>query len=326
MRAAEVAKLEAGAPSSSGGCGRSDRRRPDARGARARLRAVGRAAVHRQGIAAWRRASSRERAQSAGSSLAAMDDRAVVARQLGRPPRAFGRVAVRCPFGRPAVTEQAPYDAAGSRSRRRTTSPARTPWPRSPGWRRPAAWSAGRPRRRPTPARGERPGGARRAAPAQPELAGAERGVDRGASLELGVGGAGARGQPQVPARARRLGARPAALPRSARPCSRSSAPLWPAACCTPERARRVPPWPMTAAIESARREWADADGALEREPDAERRRALLAQVEVVTAGCAGGSGRRSRSPSSPTRTPTPSGGAARPWQRPMRRRGGPGR
>jgi hypothetical protein len=37
------------------------------------------------------------------------DDRAVVERQLGRPPRAFRRVVVRCPFGLPAVTEQAPY-------------------------------------------------------------------------------------------------------------------------------------------------------------------------------------------------------------------------
>jgi uncharacterized protein len=37
-------------------------------------------------------------------------DRAIVERQLGRPPRAFRRVAVRCPFGRPAVTEQAPFD------------------------------------------------------------------------------------------------------------------------------------------------------------------------------------------------------------------------
>jgi hypothetical protein len=40
-------------------------------------------------------------------------DRALVERQLGRPPRAFRRVAVRCPFGRPAVTEQAPYDDRG---------------------------------------------------------------------------------------------------------------------------------------------------------------------------------------------------------------------
>jgi hypothetical protein len=42
-----------------------------------------------------------------------MDDRELVTRQLGRPPRAFARVAVRCPFGRPAVTEQQPYDGEG---------------------------------------------------------------------------------------------------------------------------------------------------------------------------------------------------------------------
>jgi uncharacterized protein len=41
------------------------------------------------------------------------EDRATVAQQLGRPPRAFRRVAVRCPYGRPAVTEQSPYDEAG---------------------------------------------------------------------------------------------------------------------------------------------------------------------------------------------------------------------
>ena len=42
-----------------------------------------------------------------------MDDRAVVAEQLGREPRAFRRVVVRCPFGRPAVTEQGPYAPDG---------------------------------------------------------------------------------------------------------------------------------------------------------------------------------------------------------------------
>lgn len=40
-------------------------------------------------------------------------DRALVARQIGREPRAFRRVVVRCPFGKPAVTEQSPYDSAG---------------------------------------------------------------------------------------------------------------------------------------------------------------------------------------------------------------------
>lgn len=43
-----------------------------------------------------------------------MDERAVVARQLGRSPRAFRRVVVRCPFGLPAVTEQEPYDRDGA--------------------------------------------------------------------------------------------------------------------------------------------------------------------------------------------------------------------
>jgi uncharacterized protein len=42
-----------------------------------------------------------------------MDDEAVVAAQLGRSPRAFRRVAVRCPYGRPAVTEQWSHDEAG---------------------------------------------------------------------------------------------------------------------------------------------------------------------------------------------------------------------
>jgi len=37
----------------------------------------------------------------------------VVERQLGRRPRAFRAVAVRCPFGKPAVTEQAPFDEDG---------------------------------------------------------------------------------------------------------------------------------------------------------------------------------------------------------------------
>jgi hypothetical protein len=42
-----------------------------------------------------------------------MDDLAVVERQLGRPPRAFRRVAVRCPFGLPAVVEQQPFGSDG---------------------------------------------------------------------------------------------------------------------------------------------------------------------------------------------------------------------
>jgi hypothetical protein len=42
-----------------------------------------------------------------------MDDPEIVERQLGRAPRAFRRVAVRCPYGAPAVTEQSPFDQDG---------------------------------------------------------------------------------------------------------------------------------------------------------------------------------------------------------------------
>jgi len=43
-----------------------------------------------------------------------MRDLALLERQLGRPPRAFRRVAVRCPFGAPAVVEQEPFDSEGA--------------------------------------------------------------------------------------------------------------------------------------------------------------------------------------------------------------------
>jgi hypothetical protein len=42
-----------------------------------------------------------------------MDDRAIVARQIGREPRAFARVVARCPYGAPAVTEQNAFDDRG---------------------------------------------------------------------------------------------------------------------------------------------------------------------------------------------------------------------
>jgi uncharacterized protein len=42
-----------------------------------------------------------------------MEDLHVLEQQLGRPPRAFRRVAVRCPFGAPAVVEQQPFDVDG---------------------------------------------------------------------------------------------------------------------------------------------------------------------------------------------------------------------
>jgi len=45
--------------------------------------------------------------------LVAGADAAVVAGQLGRAPHAMSAVAVRCPFGLPAVVEDLPYDEAG---------------------------------------------------------------------------------------------------------------------------------------------------------------------------------------------------------------------
>lgn len=42
-----------------------------------------------------------------------MDDLDLVTRQLGRRPRAFARVVVRCPWQGPAVTEQKPYTPDG---------------------------------------------------------------------------------------------------------------------------------------------------------------------------------------------------------------------
>ncbi len=46
--------------------------------------------------------------------MSRVDDLILVERQLGRRPRAFRRVAARCPFGLPAVTEQEPYDDQGA--------------------------------------------------------------------------------------------------------------------------------------------------------------------------------------------------------------------
>jgi hypothetical protein len=42
-----------------------------------------------------------------------VDDKSVVSWQLGRPARTFRRVQVRCAYGYPAVTEQAPFGADG---------------------------------------------------------------------------------------------------------------------------------------------------------------------------------------------------------------------
>ena len=118
-------------------------------------------------------------------------DAKLVELQLGRPPRAFRRVALRCPFGAPAVTEQHPYDENGepfpttyyvtcrhlvaaiarleaAGGVERWTDAARS----DPALARSLAWATAEQRRL-------------RAA-----LAGSDTGPDDGASLTLGIGGA----------------------------------------------------------------------------------------------------------------------------------------
>jgi hypothetical protein len=125
----------------------------------------------------------------------ATDDRATVARQLGREPRAFRRVVVRCPFGLPAVTEQSPYDSAGE------------PFPTSYYLTCPHLVTAvsrleagGGVERWSTAVRDDPALAASRAradeeqAALRRELAGGVAGRDRGASIALGVGGAARRG------------------------------------------------------------------------------------------------------------------------------------
>ena len=123
------------------------------------------------------------------------EDRAVVARQIGREPRAFLRVVVRCPFGRPAVTEQRPYDPDGEpfpttyyvTCRHLVAAISRLE--AAGGVER---WSAAAETDEELAASRVRADEEQRAI--RRELADGETGRDGGASLELGVGGAGRTG------------------------------------------------------------------------------------------------------------------------------------
>jgi uncharacterized protein len=120
------------------------------------------------------------------------DDRALVERQLGRPPRAFRRVVVRCPFGDPAVTEQSPYDVNGEPFP--TTYYLTCPHLVAAIARLEAAggvahWTAAVERDPELAADLEQANAEQRAI--RRELAGGHIGVDGGASLDLGIGGAG---------------------------------------------------------------------------------------------------------------------------------------
>lgn len=117
-------------------------------------------------------------------------DRAVVARQLGREPRTLRRVAIRCPFGLPAVTEQSPYDVDGEpfpttyylTCRHLVTMVSRLE--AAGGVER---WSAAA--RADTTLAASLACGDARQRRLRRELAGAEVGIDGGASLDYGIGG-----------------------------------------------------------------------------------------------------------------------------------------
>jgi len=126
---------------------------------------------------------------------ARLDDAAVVEWQLGRSPRAFRQVVVRCPFGRPAVTQQEPYDRDGE------------PFPTTYYVTCPQLVAAiarieaaGGVERWSTAAQedGELADSLRRATDEQralrAELAGGRRRRDEGASLRLGIGGSASPG------------------------------------------------------------------------------------------------------------------------------------
>jgi hypothetical protein len=164
------------------------------------------------------------------------DDRAFVARQIRRDPRAFRRVAVRCPFGRPAITEQSPYDPTGEpfpttyyvtcrhlvqQISRLEAGGGVERWTRAA--EEDAELEASRHRA------DEEQRALRR------ELAGGETGSDDGASLDLGVGGAGRTGSLKcLHAHAAFALARPGY--QLGDRIVAEIEPLWPDRCCTDPR------------------------------------------------------------------------------------------
>ncbi len=162
-----------------------------------------------------------------------MDDRALVERQLGRPPRTFRRVARRCPFGAPAVTEQEPYDAGGEPFP--TTYYLTCPHLVAAVSRLEAAggverWSAALAEDEGLATDLERATAEQRAV--RRELAGGRTGADAGSSLELGIGGSA------NPQRLKCLHAHAAyALARPGYELGErvlaELEPLWPERCCT---------------------------------------------------------------------------------------------
>jgi hypothetical protein len=161
------------------------------------------------------------------------DDRAVVARQIGREPRAFRRVAVRCPFGRAAITEQSPYDPEGEPFP--TTYYVTCRWLVAAISRIEAAggverWTQAQAADAELAA--SRAAGDDEQRTIRKRLAAGETGKDRGASLELGIGGAGRTGSLKcLHAHAAFALARPGY--ELGEQILAELTPLWPERCCT---------------------------------------------------------------------------------------------
>ena len=191
-----------------------------------------RARVERAGAAAAL-ASGAVPAPADDGDAPAPDDAEIVVRQLGRRPRAFRRVAYRCPFGLPAVTEQAPYDDDGDPFP--TTYYLTCPHLVAAVSRLEAAggverWSKAAELDAELRASAERAAAEQRAV--REELAGGVQGPDGGASLALGIGGA------SRPTKLKCLHAHVAfALARGRYELGERSVselePLWPAAGCS---------------------------------------------------------------------------------------------
>jgi len=162
-------------------------------------------------------------------------DRAIVARQLGREPRAFSRVAVRCPFGRPAVTEQHPYAPDGEPFPTtyyvtcRSLVAAISRLEAGGGVERWTALAEEDAELAASRARADDDQRRIRRA-----LAGDETGRDEGTSLDLGVGGSGRTGSLKcLHAHAAFALAQPGY--ELGRRILEEVEPLWPSRCCTEE-------------------------------------------------------------------------------------------
>jgi hypothetical protein len=165
--------------------------------------------------------------------VAADLDRALVALQIGREPRAFRRVVVRCPFGRPAITEQSPYDLEGEPFP--TTYYVTCRWLVAAISRIEAAGGVERwtqALEADVELTASRAAGDEEQRRIRTRLAAGQTGRDAGASLELGIGGAGRTGSLKcLHAHAAFALARPGY--ELGDRIVAELAPLWPDRCCT---------------------------------------------------------------------------------------------